>query len=210
MTNYYYNLSMKTIEEIVTENLIRLRKQNNLKQSDVAEKVNYTNKAVSRWEKGEVIPSLKVLGELANFYNVPYTYFFEEHEDENTKNTNSLTTNMYIATILSMVLIVWTVATLTCLALNIYANIEYPLVFMWAVPATAIAVDLCLKHWFKHKYYIVTASACLWTIILASYIQFIEQNIWTVFILGIPVQLTIVLLHIIRKIKNLKPKVKRK
>ena len=82
---------MKTIEEIVTENLIRLRKQNNLKQSDVAEKVNYTNKAVSRWEKGEVIPSLKVLGELANFYNVPYTYFFEEHEDENTKNTNSLT-----------------------------------------------------------------------------------------------------------------------
>ena len=48
-TNYYYNLSMKTIEEIVTENIIKLRKQNNLKQSDVAEKVNYTNKAVSRW-----------------------------------------------------------------------------------------------------------------------------------------------------------------
>ena len=73
---------MKKATELIVENLIKLRKKFGFSQVELSQKINYSDKAISRWEKGEVVPSIDVLEQLAEIYGVKIGYFFEEHLDE--------------------------------------------------------------------------------------------------------------------------------
>lgn len=50
--------------------LIDLRKEKGLTQKELAEQINYSDKVISKWERGESLPSILVLKELSKFYNV--------------------------------------------------------------------------------------------------------------------------------------------
>ena len=56
--------------KLVGENLAKYRKFNNYTQIALAEKINYSDKAVSKWEKGECLPDVYVLKQLADLYGV--------------------------------------------------------------------------------------------------------------------------------------------
>ena len=47
-----------------------LRKENNLTQEQLAEKMNVSRRTISRWETGSNMPDLDVLIELSDFYSV--------------------------------------------------------------------------------------------------------------------------------------------
>ncbi len=64
------------IKETVKANLIRLRREHKLTQLELSEKINYSDKAVSRWETGEVTPDVETLAHLAALYDIPITAFF--------------------------------------------------------------------------------------------------------------------------------------
>ena len=64
------------IKETVKENLIRLRHEHKLTQLELSEKINYSDKAISRWETGEVTPDVETLEHLAQLYEIPITAFF--------------------------------------------------------------------------------------------------------------------------------------
>ena len=68
------------IREIVSKNLIMLRKRQGLTQIDLSKRINYSDKAVSRWEKGEVLPDIETLQSLSEVFNVPLSYMIEEHD----------------------------------------------------------------------------------------------------------------------------------
>ena len=57
-------------KKIVAENLVRERRESGLTQLDIAKKLNYSDKAVSKWERGEAVPDAYVLKQLATIYNV--------------------------------------------------------------------------------------------------------------------------------------------
>lgn len=193
---------MKTIKELVPQNLVALRKQKNLTQIELAEKINYSDKAISRWEKGEVMPNYEILEQLAEIYQVPFTYFFEEHELESNKAISQKETNIYIAAILSMILVVWTVVVVAFFIIKNLTNVYYFMLFVWAAPLTILAIKFGLARWFKDRFYIITSSLLFWTTLLAIYFQLFKLNLWSIFLLGIPVQLTIILIDFIKKIRN--------
>ena len=64
------------IKETVKDNLVRLRREHKLTQLELSEKINYSDKAISRWETGEVTPDVETLAHLANLYGIPITAFF--------------------------------------------------------------------------------------------------------------------------------------
>ena len=61
---------MENINEILAENLATLRKANKYTQAEFAQKINYSDKTVSKWETGEAIPGVEVLYRIAQLYNV--------------------------------------------------------------------------------------------------------------------------------------------
>ena len=56
---------MKKYSEIFAENLHRLRRQMKMTQEQLADKICYTEKAVSKWESGETKPLKKLHEKLA-------------------------------------------------------------------------------------------------------------------------------------------------
>ena len=61
---------MKPINERISENLTKLRKNAKLTQLEFAEQINYSDKAISKWEKGESLPSIDILEKICDFFNI--------------------------------------------------------------------------------------------------------------------------------------------
>ena len=80
----------KDFNAIVGKNLLKLRKDKKLTQMEVAEKFNYSDKSISKWEKGESMPSVEVLCELANFYGVSLDDLTKEDLTESLTTSNIL------------------------------------------------------------------------------------------------------------------------
>ena len=74
------------LNEIISHNLIELRKKNKLTQMELAEKLNFSNKSISKWESGEAIPSVEILLKIANLFGVKLDYFVNlTHQEEEIK-----------------------------------------------------------------------------------------------------------------------------
>ena len=58
------------LKENIAKNLVELRTQAKLTQLQLAEMLNYSDKAVSKWERGEAIPDLRVLIRLSEIYGI--------------------------------------------------------------------------------------------------------------------------------------------
>jgi len=69
-------LNLKKIGKKITE----LRKQNNMKQNELAEALYVTHQAVSKWENGRSIPSIEILYELTNLFKVSIDYLLDDSD----------------------------------------------------------------------------------------------------------------------------------
>ena len=72
---------MQDVKVIFAQNLISLRKQMKLTQIELAEKINYSDKAVSKWERGESIPDVTVLMTIASLFGVTLDFLVSEHAE---------------------------------------------------------------------------------------------------------------------------------
>ncbi|MBO7525268.1 MAG: helix-turn-helix transcriptional regulator, partial [Clostridia bacterium] len=80
---------MKDIKEVFAENLLQLRKSAGFTQSDLAEKLNYSDKAVSKWERAEAVPDVSVLIAIAFLFGVSVDFLVKEHTAEETEKIYS-------------------------------------------------------------------------------------------------------------------------
>ena len=71
----WYILNMDNINEVIAKNLMTLRKQHKMTQLELAQKLNFSDKSISKWEKGESLPSIEILVQLAQIYGVTLDYF---------------------------------------------------------------------------------------------------------------------------------------
>ena len=97
-------------KELVAQNLIKYRKANHLTQLDVAEKLNYSDKAVSKWERGESIPDVYTLQAIAHLYGVSIDALCSDTEVQVTPKTNNRITKIFIAALSSG--LSWVIGTL--------------------------------------------------------------------------------------------------
>jgi transcriptional regulator with XRE-family HTH domain len=61
------------------EKLVVLRKENGLSQLKLAEMMNVSRQAVSRWEVGKAVPSIDNLKYLGELYEIPVDAFLNEN-----------------------------------------------------------------------------------------------------------------------------------
>lgn len=187
-----YNKNMKSIREIVCSNLIMLRKQNKLTQQDLASKISYSDKAISRWEKGEVLPDIEVLQQLSNIYNVPLSYMLEEHSKEDNV-TFILRTTKRIATVMLSYITVWTAFIVLYVYLKIWHDFNYWQLFVWALPISVLVLLVMNNIWGNKKYNIYLESFILWSLITAIFLQFLAEDVWLIYLVGVPIQLILII-----------------
>ncbi len=203
---------MKELKVIIANNIIELRQKSNMTQSDLAMKLNYTDKAVSKWERGESMPDITVLANIAEIFGVTLDWLVSPTHDDNQVETDDKTTltspisaykkmkskmtNKIIVTCIS-ILLVWFVATLIFVIIDIITKgaVMHYIAFAYAVPASAVVWLVFNSIWFNSKWNYYIVSLLMWSLLLSIYITLFMAglNMWQLFLLGIPGQTIIIL-----------------
>lgn len=192
---------MADIKEIISQNILTIRKKRKLTQIELSEKLNYSDKAISRWEKGESLPDLETLYSLSEILEVPVSSFFEENAFAEVEARPLKQANKILVVALSC-MVVWLCATIVYVYLNLYANIKFWQAFIWAVPTMCVVLKYYNKVWGKKVYSISITSLLIWSLIASIYFQLIDYNIWIIFLLGPVIQAILIIAHFIKPIKS--------
>ena len=86
---------MNDLKETISNNITKLRKEKKLTQFALANELNYSDKAISKWERGESIPDVITLKQIEDFFGVTVDYMLAKHENEPAlQNTTYETQNL--------------------------------------------------------------------------------------------------------------------
>ena len=194
-------------QELLAKNLVYYRKQSGLTQLELAEKFNYSDKSVSKWERGEGFPDIFVLKSLADFYGITVDDFYlQEHKQISVKGSKSLRKQVYIK-LLSLG-VAWLVTITTFFFLNTLlkdATFESWLVFIYGVVITGIILlvwDFIYHHRFSR---VIDVSIIIWMSALSIYLSVLVManlNLPLIFIVPIPLQILEIIWFLYRRKKN--------
>lgn len=188
--------NMREINGKIAKNLIYYRKRAGLTQAELAERINYSDKSVSKWESAGGVPDIYVLLELSKLYGVSLDELVngeapEEIEpiaEENKKNGKRI-----LIMLLSSGL-VWLVATCLFVGLHIWdSRLPAWLAFLYAVFANAIVLIVYTGLWKYRIFNFISVSTLIWitiTCLFATLGVLVENvNFGFLFLVGIPLQL---------------------
>lgn len=192
---------MSEIKLIIAKNIYDLRVARGMTQLELAEKLHYSDKSVSKWEKGDSLPEIATLVSVAEIFEVTLDYLIKEHSDENAPTDTKAIKNIKIknrALISGMgILVVWLVATFIFFLIDVFTNtLEYSfLPFVFAVPVTLIVWLVFNSIWFNHQRNFLIVSLLMWSSLAVLFVTFFifGINIPKIFLLGIPGQIIIAL-----------------
>lgn len=191
---------------VIAENISALRRSSGLTQAELAERLNYSDKAVSKWERGDSIPDVLVLAELAEMFSVTVDYFLHPHApDEKKPKAEQGKNRLHAAISLTACAAPVFIATLLFVILRLALPEADGLwrVFVTAAPAVSVLAIIFTSIWSKRKEAVfLSVSALLWSVILVVYVFIMSlTSSATLFIIGIPIQLVILLWYFIVKRK---------
>lgn len=188
----------KNIKFIIGNNIMKLRQVSKMTQLNLAQELNYSDKTVSKWERGEALPDITVLMQVADLFGVTLDYLTVEHDKVEMEAIGAIKKTHVqaraVITGMSLVL-VWLLATLIFVLIDI-ANIDFNyawLTFIYAVPVTLIVWLVMNSIWFNRRRNYLIITFLMWTTLAAGVITFavIGYNVAVIFLLGIPGQLMI-------------------
>lgn len=210
---YRYNIFMDNIKESIAENISTYRKQAKLTQVELAEKLNYSDKAVSKWERGEAIPDIIILKQIADLFGITVDDLIKKPKQSKSNKFFQipaiLKNKRLLITILSVIL-VWLVATILFVMFSIFAKNVYPIwiVFILALPVSAIVLTVFSSLWGNNITTFITVTILIWTTCLSIYLVFSSPKIWLIFLIAIPLQILAALWFLVWKKMFKKPKIK--
>lgn len=193
---------MNDLKQIIASNISKLRKQKKLTQLEFAKALNYSDKAISKWERAESVPDIIILKQIADLFGVTVDYIINEHTDnEKTlviEKKKKSKINKVSLTLLATCPI-WIIATIVFTFGLMFANIYLWQVFVVGIPFSLLIFLIFTSIWGnrRNNYFII--SCFVWSILLCFYLCFLKFNLWQIFILGIPAQISIILWSTLKK-----------
>jgi transcriptional regulator with XRE-family HTH domain len=189
---------VKDIKPIIAKNITILRQNAKMTQSELAEKLNYSDKAISKWERGESIPDITVLKALADLFGVPLDYLVQENQQEpavpESETVPVKRRNHKVITVLS-ILLVWLLATAAYVVIDMIYNKNqiHLLAFVYAVPVSVLVWLVLNSVWFGGKHNCAIVAVLMWTILISVVLALMLYGlwIWQPLLLGIPGQIII-------------------
>ena len=196
------------LKTIIGSNITAYRKDRGLTQAELAEKLNYSDKAVSKWERGDSIPDVLTLAQLSELFGITVDDMLHDPDalPEKTgavqkvmgkvvEKTLKRKANKNIILGLSSIL-VWFVALLCYVVLSSARVPNSWLAFFYAVPINAIVLLSLRSAWHDFRWNRILISTIMWGCLLAIFMSLLilaKLNIWKIFLLGIPGQAAILL-----------------
>lgn len=187
----------------IARNIIAYRKRCNLTQLQLAEKLSYSDKAISKWERGDGLPDTLVMIELCEIFNITLNDLIADKVKKEKKPY--FFRNRLIIPILSSV-IVWLVAIMV-FAIGAMAGETTNLwiSFVYALNITFIILVVFASIWWTKISKFFNISALIWSTCLSIFLTLMvflpseTNSYWMVFLIGAPVELFFIFLFLLKK-----------
>lgn len=176
--------------EALKENLIRLRREKKLTQAEVGEKLNYSDKTISKWERGDGVPDLSALMELAALYGVSLDQLVGTPAPKKEKGIfNAATRTVVLLTITCIVWISAIVVFMLLLLLLPEFSGNY-LSFVFALPITFAILGAAFSSWRMPYWAFGCFSLMVWGICLVLHLTWFPDRANLIYSAGGIIQLT--------------------
>lgn len=194
-------MDLEKLKYQIGSNIAVQRKQAGLTQAGLAEKLNYSDKAISKWERGESMPDVLTLTQLAEVFDITVNDLLSDPNElpgNPTKLEQAMTqvsekalkrkANKNVILALSSTL-VWFVALFIFVIISSFNLPNSWIAFFYAIPVNAIVLLSLRSAWHDFRWNRVLISLIIWGFLIsiyASLVIFLHFNMWRMFLLGIP------------------------
>lgn len=192
--------SEEALRQLIAENIAYYRRQNGDTQADLAEKLNYSDKSVSKWERGDGTPDIFILSKIADLYDISVQDLLR------TKKVPKSHTRHVLINLLSIGL-VWLVMTVLFCAAKILGVLPDKawLLFIYAIPVSGIvwAVFSCL--WWNLLLRALSGSLIIWGVGLSLVLSIHLNSSFLLLVICGVLQVLLILFYLL-KYQNRKKK----
>ncbi len=193
-----------------------LRKQQKLTQIELADKIHYSDKAVSKWERGESMPDVSVFKTIAELFGVTIDFLVTPHEDaevakeqtsyaQSVKKKNRLIINFItIFSIIVIEAIIFSALRFTAVVSDFWQNFLF--CFVCPLPLIGLIEVIFSSLWAKKIARFIAVSAFVWSLFIEAIIIIyvaMDRFFWQLLLVGLLAQVIVVLsfnLHRLKKI----------
>ena len=177
MTSKIVTLDELELCKRIALNIAYYRKLSGLTQSELAERINYSDKSVSKWEHAAGVPGIHVLAMLAELFGVTVNDIISENAPLPLPDTN-LREKRRVVTCLQLIVAVWLAATAIFAFVMLFAPpVKHPwLAFVVAVPVSCAVYVIFSALWWGHLARLLSVSALAWTTALCVFLYMLDNS----------------------------------
>lgn len=193
-------LKINDLKPIIAKNIADLRRANDITQADLAEKLNYSDKAVSKWERGESVPDISVLKNIADIFGVTVDYLISEEkvpaEELVESDIRQIRNNRIIITAMTIFLVLLiSTFVYVVLGMSMGVRVWQLLSFLYALPVCSVVLIIFNTVWFNTRFNFVYISLLMWSLLCAIILTFLAcgVNVALLAVVGIPGQIIIIM-----------------
>ena len=196
-------MQLDELKLVAAGNLINLRTDAGMTQAELGAKLNYSDKSISKWERGEAIPDAYVLTQLAELFGVTVDYILSSHTDweptlapEDPKRDVVYSTSVITAI---AVLGVWTLALTAFVTLWLAVDQVRWQIFVAAFPVSVLTwmVLMCVFKRTRRLKFMVALFVL--SLFVALYLLLLHINPWQIFLIAVLAEVIVFLSFHVQK-----------
>ena len=181
------------LQHLIAENIAYYRKQNGDTQAELAEKLSYSDKSVSKWERGDGTPDIFILSKIAGLYDITIQDLLREKKVPKTRSRHILIHLMSVG-------LVWLVMTvLFCISQIFDILPEWSwLVYIYGLPITGIVSVVFSAMWWNSLMQGLSSSLILWGIGLSLVLSIRFHSVTLLLIVCAVLQVLVILFFLMK------------
>ena len=203
-------MEKEKIVSSLARNMIKYRRAAGMTQAELAQRLNYSDKSISKWERGDGVPDVFVLCDLSEIYGVTVDELLsvddsplpEVREEPAAKRGITHRTKVYVTFLASG--LVWLVASLVFFIIKVAAP-SYErawLALVAALPFFFVVTTVFAGMWWGRLVQGLSVSGLVWSIALTLQLSFNVENMTYVYIIAAVLEILTILWFMLRGNSN--------
>lgn len=182
----------------IAKNISELRKASEITQAELAEKLNYSDKSISKWERGDGVPDVIVLQKIADLFGVTINDIVSDEKPKLPRKKPYLTNRIVIPLLsVGLVFLVASIAFFVLRLLNVWNEMSW-ILFVYAVPVSLVVMLVFSELWWNLLARLLTFSGLIWSVFISVRLTFPVDDMNFIFIIAAILQVITALWFVIR------------
>ncbi len=187
-------MQLEELKLITASNIIKLRTAAGLTQAELGHALNYSDKTISKWERGEAIPDAFVLMRMGEIFGVSVDYMLSSHDSWQAPEKESEGIPSYSADVIIAISVigVWTAALTAFVILWLFDIICWK-IFIGTLPVAILTYMVLICVFKKRRYLQQVIALFVLSLFVTMYFFVPSSNPWQLFLLAIPAEIIVFL-----------------